>query len=94
MRPRIEILQMKFSGLISMDFSRCETLRNRDLQRLANSGLKLEELLIRQSLEAPKSKQFITNEVRFMVHTEIPPACAAVSIPQVLEWVMHWTHLL
>ena len=57
------MLQKEFTRLVSVDFSRCEQLRNRNLHVFATSKLKIEELVIGHSIMGLYSKPRITNAV-------------------------------
>ena len=63
-KPRIHVLQEKFTRLVSVDFSRCEQLRNRNLHVFATSKLRIEELVIGHLVMGMYSKPRITNAVR------------------------------
>lgn len=57
------MLQKEFTRLVSVDFSRCEQLRNRNLHVFATSKLKIEELVIGHIIMGLYSKPRITNAV-------------------------------
>ena len=56
-------MQAKFKQLDSIDFSRCEQLRNRNLHVLATSNLKIKKLVIGHTIQGAFGKPRVTNKV-------------------------------